>query len=452
MISVPNHRQPLSGNSRWLILISICCITACGAGTHVSSTPATTEITPIVVPEQPKEKPFDSITKKLEPVDIDNNPSQTIQQPSVFPAGSMINIAVILPFNLDLIPLDGYRDDTTKTLEGDPKNAIEFYIGCKLAKESFDNPNLTANVYFLDDKNDSISAFNVLKNKPFPNVQYIIGPMSQGSLRVVAEYGKVKHIPVISPFENSASVTKDNPYYFNATPTAKIQYGFLIDEITAAFPGKTLEIIYDETDSTLENIAFLKNILQQKSAYPNPTIATKYYKLEVTDDIAKAMTQTDTLSNRVVLIYSDQENYIKSVLAKLRPVKNKLSIYTSSVVRNNKNLTDLKYPHTLFIAYPYYSAELKTKDFAAWYEETYHKEPSEIMYQGYDVMNMVFDQISQNRSFSEVSQPKYYTNILQTRFRFIPALNKNGGIDYYDNNYVYLFKYFNGIFIKVKSN
>jgi len=36
---------------------------------------------------------------------------------------------------------------------------------------------------------------------------------------------------------------------------------------------------------------------------------------------------------------------------------------------------------------------------------------------------------------------------VQTRFIFKPVLNKNGNTDYYDNTFLYLYKYVNGSFI-----
>lgn len=454
MTSAPSRRQPSSGNKVWLVLIALCCITACGAGKHIEAAkPPTGEVVPINLP--------DSTVKIPAPIDIDNNgksipeqaaePAPTpVTAPIITPSGGPVNIAVILPFNLDQIPLEGYVDDTTKSISGDPKNAIEFYLGCKLAKESFSNTSLTANVYFLDDRNDSAEIFEVLKHKPFPNVRYIVGPIYPENLIPVAAYSKSRQISVISPVSASMYVAKDNPFYYSATPTIKTQYEFLLGALRDANPGKTVEVIYDETDSLQEGLDFIKQIIQQQGAYPNPALNAKFINILPGADAAKLLAQADTLSTRAVLIYSNKETYIKTVLAKLKPLKNKLNIYTLPAIRSTKLLVDTKYPHSIFLASPFYADEPATKAYAEKYEEVYNKKPTDYFFQGYDLMHLLLDQLAKGVPIQEPGDPLYYDQVLNTRFRFTPVLNAAQGIEYYENKHLYLLKWQSGIFVKVK--
>ena len=53
----------------------------------------------------------------------------------------------------------------------------------------------------------------------------------------------------------------------------------------------------------------------------------KYTSVHTTDDAAKMLIQADTLNERTILIYSSKESYVKSVIVKLKSVKNRLHIF-----------------------------------------------------------------------------------------------------------------------------
>lgn len=118
---------------------------------------------------------------------------------------------------------------------------------------------------------------------------------------------------MISPVVNSMFI-KNNPYYFNANASLKSQYSFILDKLQAAKNNKTIEIIYDGLDSTAESISNLKYIVNDVYKLSN----VKYTSLRATDDVTKALTTPDTLSERLVLIYSSKDAYVKSIITKIK--------------------------------------------------------------------------------------------------------------------------------------
>lgn len=93
-------------------------------------------------------KKEDSLWRKPEAVDIDNNLNKTqllnsntgtYTKDNIYlpqETNRIRNLAVILPFHLNQIPLGQYADDTTKQLNPESKYAMDFYLGCLMAKEN----------------------------------------------------------------------------------------------------------------------------------------------------------------------------------------------------------------------------------------------------------------------------------------------------------------------------
>lgn len=462
MTSVQNHLRQLNGNNLLVIFLIISGISSCASKKITTS--KNVEVVTIQTKESSKEsntsktssKAYeDSISKKPVIFDLDNNSNQTNTtnsntntstkntKPLNNNENRVYNIAVILPFNLNQIPLGQYADDTTKQLGVDSKNAMEFYLGCQMAREKFESEHLETNVYFLDDRNDSLTMVSLFKQKPFPNVDYIIGPLYFKNLKAAADLAKNNQIPIVSPFANSMYI-KGNPYYFNAIGSEKAQYSFILEHTKAKYPSKVLEVIYDGQDSTAESIEILKSVADKYYGYAG----IKYTSTQAWSDVSKTMSWSDTLSERVILIYSSKDSYIKSIIAKLKPIKNHLQIFSSSAAKDIKALSDVKNPHSVYTVFPFNTNNPNYSFFATKYEDKYKKKASETSCQAFDLMMHLFYLLDKN----QVLQDNVYNysgdfDNTQTKFQFKPVLNKNGEVDYYDNTFLYLYKYVNGTFI-----
>ncbi|HUM52937.1 MAG TPA: ABC transporter substrate-binding protein [Chitinophagales bacterium] len=444
MISVQNRQQQLNGNNFFLFLLLFCGFSSCAA----KKITATKTVEVVAINTNGLTKKEDSVKTKAVAIDIfdaettPKTPSNPIKIANEDPT-RIHNIVVLLPFFLDQIPLGNYVDDSTKVLSADSKNAMDFYLGCQMARQSYNSPDLNLNVYFMDDKNDSLKIASSFKSKPFPNVDYIVGPITGKILKTAADLAKYNQVNMISPVVNSMFI-KSNPYYFNANASLKSQYSFILDKLLQQNNNKTIEIIYDGLDSTAENISNLKYIVNDVYKLSN----VKYISLRATDDITKKLAIDDTLSERVAIIYSSKEPYIKSIIAKIKPIKNHFSIYTSSCLKNSKGLADLKLTDDVYCVYPYNTTNTNNAQFAEKFEALYQKKPTDLCFQAYDIMMHLFNLIEnkqhlQDNLFSLTANAKN----TQTKFQFKPIINKNGEIDFYDNTFMYQYKLSYGSFV-----
>ncbi|MBP6660731.1 MAG: amino acid ABC transporter substrate-binding protein [Chitinophagales bacterium] len=444
MISVQNRQLLLNGNNFFLFLLIFCGFSSCAAKKITSAK----NVEVVAINTNGISKKEDSVKTKAVAIDIfdaettPKTPSNPIKIANEDPT-RIHNIVVLLPFFLDQIPLGNYVDDSTKVLSADSKNAMDFYLGCQLARQNYNSPDLNVNVYFMDDKNDSLKIANSFKSKPFPNVDYIVGPITGKNLKIASSLAKYTQINMISPVVNSMFI-KDNPYYFNANASLKSQYSFILEQLQKQNNSKTLEIIYDGLDSTAENISNLKYIVNDVYKLSN----VKYISLRATDDISKSLVIADTLSERVAIIYSSKEPYVKSILAKIKPIKNHFSIYTSSCLKNSKGLADLKLTDDVFCVYPYNTSNANNAKFAVKFEALYQKKPTDLCFQAYDIMMHLFSLIENKQHLQDnLYSVSSNSNNTQTKFQFKPIINKNGEIDFYDNTFMYQYKLSSGSFV-----
>jgi uncharacterized protein YutD len=462
MTLAPSHQQQSSGNNIFLVLISlILLITSCSAGKKMSDSKKQTEVVELNTKR-------DSVAKHTVPLDIldidevKSNTKESIIESDVktdtvvLPvtaiqnqAKNMYKIAVVLPFLLNQIPLNGlYVDDSSKTLLPDSKKAMDFYLGCKIAKEEIQNYAKNINVYFIDDKNNSEELNNLVNSSVLKNADYIIAPFNVNQVKILADFAKSNQKMIFSPTVNSIYAVKNNPFFYSVTPSLFAQYQYLIQNIQQKHPQKKIEIIYNEADTMSEKIVYLKHILNQNSKYPNAEIKYEIHNFNATDNIASKLSIQDTLSDRIVLICSSNEAYIKNVINKLAPIKNKLQIYANSTIRFSKSIITAKnFKHQLFTTYAY-NTNSATKIFSQKYEEKYVKNPTEISFLGYDMMKFLLQKIEHNEIISE-QNTNSYDEFIQSNFNFILNLNSLGTIDYYDNMGLNLYQMTNGVFVKL---
>jgi hypothetical protein len=480
MISVQNRRQLLNGSKQFFIIwCIIALVTSCAAGkksggkksekdknaipTEIVDINKQIEATKDTTPVEAPKVLVDTIIK-TEVIEKEANP---IAQPSK----DQYRIVVILPFILDQIPLSGvYVNDTTQQLLPESRQAMDFYLGCKLAKEETAHYDKKLNVYFLDNNNTKEGLDSLLKNNVLlQKADFIIAPFEDSQVKSVAEYGKNKQKTVLSPIVNDMHLTADNPFYYMANPTLYTQYQYLMQEINTANPDTKIEVIYSSTDTLSENISLLKNIVAQAPKAPNPqreapnpqrgldedssvsnpqegldgdlSVDIVYNNWAAAENIAQNLYTADTLSNRIILIYSDNVNYIKTVINKLAVVKNPLTVYTNSTPYLVPALITAKgFKHKVFCAYPYNIDNPQAKIFKQKYTDVFITEPTELSYLGYDMMKFLFNKIDKNEPLFEHTD-KPYKEYLQQDFNFVPKLNAKGEVEYFENLNMGVYKY-----------
>lgn len=354
-------------------------------------------------------------------------------------------IAIVLPFILNQVPLSGmYVNDTTKQLLPESKKAMDFYLGCKMAKNEIETNSKNINVYFVDDNNSAEEMDNIIKMPVLLNADYIVAPFHSNQVMQLANFAKATNKILFVPYLNSFYATSNNPNFFNVTTSLSYQYQKMIEEIQKSYPEKTIEILYNNKDTLMEKITVFESFVA--SRYPD--VNFKFIPIAPNDNAVLKINANDTLPEKAIIIYSMNETYIKNLLNKLSLAKNKLIIYTNNTIRSTKTLITAKsFKHELYITNPYIS-NTNTTSFKQKYIEDYIKPPTELSYLGYDILKYIISKIEKEESFLEYKET-LYEDYLQSEFKFLPITDPLGNIQYYDNSAVNIYKWNNGMFVKL---
>ena len=200
MISVPNPRQPLSGNNiflNFLIGSFLLLSAACSSSRSVASV---TSIPPTDFANQSR-----ILVGKLDTLPVIPAPSDgmlPIQSDEVameFPSDQIhiakgrltkddiLKIGFVLPFLNDNISLGG-RGDINNSVS---RWAIHYYTGAKLALEKWKNKGVSFESVVWDSGPDTVSLQKrVLDDNRFLDVPLIIGPYHRDNIKYLANYAK----------------------------------------------------------------------------------------------------------------------------------------------------------------------------------------------------------------------------------------------------------------------
>ncbi len=110
---------------------------------------------------------------------------------------SPINVAVILPFDLD----NGSRSKEARKM-------LDFYEGFLLSVDEMKQKGVSINIYAYEEKGSYASSIDSILNKPMMrHMHLIIGPMRMEHIQPLSRFAKQYGIPLVIPFSTKASVT-----------------------------------------------------------------------------------------------------------------------------------------------------------------------------------------------------------------------------------------------------
>src|SRR6202012_3006727 len=167
MISVRNHRPPLSGN-KWLLFAGI--VLLAGACSPKLQPP------PVVVKPAPVPPPVVQ--------------AKPVEKPVVKPAPKVTKIAMLLPFGLDnLYPGNVY---SAAALE-QANMATDYYQGFKLALDSLTALGYNFKLQLFDTKDNPAQARALAANPLVKNSDLVVGPVFAEDIKAFAAASIVNH-------------------------------------------------------------------------------------------------------------------------------------------------------------------------------------------------------------------------------------------------------------------
>lgn len=328
------------------------------------------------------------------------------------PSDQMLNIALMLPFNVESKPNSSY---------------VEFYQGFLLGLEKMKQEGRgESKLTVYNTEHNPVKVQNIVKSPAFEGTNLIIGPVYEDELSPVLQYARANSTPVVSPLADIKAVKSPAIYQLSPDPAKKYdKIGDLIDG------GRDIYLIYaDSFDKEFEGevLALLKDkpyaaytySFNQKSIFTPRNSAAR--QIEVMDDILKeekpclfvVLANKETDVDRILGTISSSKVAITEKSEKSAPY---VVLGTSRWGRFN-NIDHTTYFNNNVVMISTYHAKRDSqvvREFDSRYIEAYNSLPSLYAYRGYDAAVIFCTGMRSDIDYNMLD--KKYTP-LQTSYQF----------------------------------
>lgn len=295
MISALNHRQLLSGNKLFVVLLflivgGIAC-SASRKGGYLPNKPATSDSIPVT--KTPDKQKQEEEIKKQKYADV----------PAFV---NDFHVALFLPFfvNQEFAP-GSYNYQVVESVS-------DYYQGVLLALDKLKRDGIIITLHVYDSRKDSMEMVRLLTKPEMLSMDLMIGPLDPGSFLAASQFSKTHEIPLVAPFLMMDKDAIDNPFSFFCSPKLDAYGNRAATHLLAQ--EKTGTILY-LTDNSKTDKAFKQGFVE----------AQKDKKLRVTERLLSSdinpkgllVKGQDSLVN-YILIPSDKEILVNAALRAFR--------------------------------------------------------------------------------------------------------------------------------------
>lgn len=207
MISVQNLQQPLSGNKKvlhFLFAAGIILLASCSTKKPVVNTPVDTDNTEVVEDSSIPDSDYPPMdTVQWNEIDLSTDYENVIEELGMNKKESY-SVKLFFPFEKNNNKLSDVNQSETKL-----GRMAQYYAGVLLALDQLDEEGVDLDVEVLDAESGNFD----LKLQSMKDADVIIGPRNTDQLAVVANFGKVNEIVVVSPWKSGSRISKGNPFF-----------------------------------------------------------------------------------------------------------------------------------------------------------------------------------------------------------------------------------------------
>lgn len=332
MTLVPNHRQPLSGNSLFLVGSLIFILLASSCSLFKPKEPLDPDFGQNKDPKETEtEDPVNNPTVGVDTVSWTDAPDDTphpsfteteipevdLGLPKEKELKDQYEIAVLLPFFTNRF------SDFGEKLPKDSRLALEFYEGLRLALDQLELEGVNFVVNALDTQADSVRVKQLLETPEVYNADLIIGPITPDNLTVVESFAKANRIPLVSPLNPRDNIASDNPFFIQVNPSIRNHFVELVKFINSTHGSLDNVLIISPTGSAGEQrVSYIEEghqeVTEQAEIAPFENLP---FKLEEGAELQLAG-YLSSLDTTVVIIPSRDEGFVQYVLRELSLLRN----------------------------------------------------------------------------------------------------------------------------------
>ncbi|MFZ1705719.1 MAG: ABC transporter substrate-binding protein [Saprospiraceae bacterium] len=461
MTLVRNLPQLLSGNNK-LVFILFCWLffTGCSRKTFVVDSPQ------IIKPEKkpnPDTTDIVSIDKKTKSLDTiqwndvsEANPPIKTPETNVDvrdknPTGTIgkfvkdqYNVRLLIPLNSVL-----YNETTLTT-----NRFVQFYAGVLMALEELEKKGSKLTLHVTDTGTPNFKIADEVKSIENNPPDLIIGPFEREDLKLIASEAQKREITVVSPWQTSTKITKENDFYIQMKPNLKEHFLKITEHVCKHYQQGEVIVI---THNNQEGVSWYNFFNDAANKYSNQNSFLTHFAVS-SDSLVSPNTAFvnlfKTKSPKAIILpyysYNDEAK-LYSVIRRLSADKgiNEVVVYGMPLMIESERIDyefysslNIRVAMSEFVYADDYNVRLFKRKFLDFFGEL----ASVDAIKGYDVMMFIGQNMKQYGSkFQEaIVQEKQY--FLQTQVELQKTISddskKNPGeFDFFENKHILIIEF-----------
>ncbi len=358
-------------------------------------------------------------------------------------------IAIFAPLYLD----SAYVDDSTYRYAKNvfPKfinPGLEFYEGAQLALDSLNIEKAELEVFVYDTRSVTESLTDQLNKPELNEVEIILAHCSSSEVKLFADAGAKRNIPVINVNLPNDGGVNGNPFFVLLNPTLRTQCEGIYRHIQKYYSLEPL-VVFRKKGQLEDRIkGYFDEFGKNTVSVP---LKLKYVDLPDSFTATQLKSYLDTSETTLCIAGSLDEAFGKRLIQQLAGL-NKQKY--QSIVMGMPTWDNIKEFHKpeykgieIIYSTPFYNAKMDkvSQSINSWFNRVMYMRPSDMVFRGYEttfryakLLLQYGKDIASNLANKQVK--------LFTDFDIQPVVNKqNMTLDYFENKKLYFLKWQDGI-------
>ncbi|MEP6700276.1 MAG: ABC transporter substrate-binding protein [Bacteroidota bacterium] len=356
-------------------------------------------------------------------------------------------IAIFAPLYLD--SAFDYDDEYRYAKNVFPKYlnpGLEFYEGVQLALDSLNKEKAPLEIFIYDTKSDKENLTQQLDKTEMDSMELIIAYCSSNEVKIFADAGLKKNIPVLNVNLPNDGGTTANPFFVVLNPTLRTQCEGIYMHLQKYYSLNSL-IVFRKKGQLEDRIKmYLDEFGKNTAATP---LQLKYVDLPDSFTVNQLRPYLDTAKQTICIAGSLDENFGKKLTQQLAVLKNQnyratvMGMPTWDGIAFNK--PEFKGIEIIYST-PFYNSKIDrvSQSITRRFNKIMYARPSDMVFRGYEVTFRFARMLLQHGHDIASNLSNKYTRIF-TDFDIQPVLSKpNMTLDYFENKKLYFLKWQDG--------
>ena len=324
---------------------------------------------------------------------------------------------------------------------------LEFYEGAQLALDSLNKEKASLEIFVYDTKSAKVSIQQQLNKAVMDGIELIITNCSSAEVKIFADAGLKKNIPIINVNVPNDGGVIANPFFVVLNPTLRTQCEGIYKYLQKYYSLDRI-ILFRKKGQLEDRIkTYIDEFGKNTVAVP---LLIKYVELTDSFTVNQLKPHLDTISQTICIAGSLDENFGKRLTLQLAALKKQN--YQATVIGMptwdgiSFNKPEYKGIEIIYST-PFYNAknDKASQSISQRFNKMMFARPSDMVFRGYEVTFRFARMLLQYGNDIASNLGNKYMKVF-TDFDIQPVLNKqNMTLDYFENKKLYFLKWQDGL-------